>query len=289
MTQLKTILVCILPDLKTGILSQYVLNSISFANQVGADVHFLMPMESQADVDSALKRITAQGPQAIKTVSHTAMGASPIRAVSEAVKRFSCDLVLIPSGGITREDGYGAELRRDLLEQSCAPILILSPKVDFSKSPLTSVLIPMSGEIRLSSALAFGLHLASRIHVPVDLVHVVRGENSPLETSGDQPHHEYRQLLDKVLAEACPFSDAKERAQVRSLYNVQGAPSVEILKAAQNDLSRALIVEWHGSLIHGKAETLKQILQQIGVPVFLIRTVVEQKSVLKIGPEDQVA
>ena len=46
----------------------------------------------------------------------------------------------------------------------------------------------MSGEIRVSSALKFGLRLASRIHVPVDLVHVVINDgckDSPLEATGD--------------------------------------------------------------------------------------------------------
>lgn len=93
-------------------------------------------------------------------------------------------------------------------------------------SLIHSILVPMSGEIRISSALSFGLKLASQIHVPIDLLHVVKGDSksgSSLETTGDQPHHEYRERLDRVLAEGSPFSDMKERALVRKLYDVQGS------------------------------------------------------------------
>ena len=154
----------------------------------------------------------------------------------------------------------------------------------------------MSGEICASSALKFGLRLASLIHVPIDLVHVLQGDSqtesftkSSLDTLGDQPHHEYRQLLERILAEASPFSDPKEKAQVRSLYQVQGIPSVEIQKAAKNTPSCALVAEWHGSLIHGRAEILKDLLHEIAMPIFLVKTESQEKSILRIGPESEAA
>ena len=76
---------------------------------------------------------------------------------------------------------------------------------------------------------------------------------------------------------------------MRTLYHVQGTPSAEILKAIKNAPSCALITEWHGSLIHGKAETVKTLLHQAAMPIFLVKTEIEQKSILKIGPDDQVA
>ena len=150
----------------------------------------------------------------------------------------------------------------------------------------------MSGEIRVSSALKFGLDLTHRLHVPVDLLHVTKPEcpiKSPLERIGDQPQHEYRDLLDRILAEASPFSDVNERAKVRTLYEAQGNPATEILNAIKKDPSCALVVEWHGSLVQGRAETLKNILRQVPLPIFLVRTEPMKQSVLKIGPEDQVA
>jgi nucleotide-binding universal stress UspA family protein len=292
MTQNGTILVCILPDLKDRILHQYLVNAVSFAKQIGVDVHFLTPEDTQEALSSALNEIPPHELHATKTVSHPIAGNWSPGVVGEAVKIYSCDLIVVPAGGITEDKGYGAQVRKDLLEQASAPILILSPKIDLVKMPIGSVLVPMSGEIRVSSALEFGLRLADRIHVPVDLLHVIIEEHptdSPLEKIGDQPQHEYRDLLDRVLAEACPFSETKERARVRNLYHVQGTPSVEILKAANDTPSCALVVQWRGSLINGKAEILKDLLQQIVAPIFLLKTKAEQKSILKIGPERRVA
>ena len=285
MTQRRNILVCILSDMKSNALDRYLLNSASFANQIDADIHFLSSADTRETLDAALNRVPNIAIQTIETVSDSL-------TVSEAVKRYSCDLILVPSGTLGSEIGRGAGIRENVLEQSAVPVLILSSRVDLIGTPIKSVLVPMSGEIRLSSALTLGLKLATQIDVPVDMLHVVekgKQSDSPLETTGDQPHHEYRQLLDKVLSEACPFSDAKERSRVRTLYNVQGTPSVQIPKAAAADPSRALIVEWHGSLIQGRAETLKSILDQIAVPVFLVRSKPDQTSVLKIGPENRVA
>ena len=95
--------------------------------------------------------------------------------------------------------------------------------------------------------------------------------------------------MDRVLAEATPFLDTKERAQVRTLCHVEGIPSVEILKAAKLHPSCAIVVQWRGLFIQGRAETLKEILHQSAMPLFLIKAESDQKSLLKIGPETRVA
>jgi nucleotide-binding universal stress UspA family protein len=291
----KSILVCIFPDLKPNILDRYVLNSVSFANQFKADIQFLTPPDTQKNLDDALKKIPSGPLQKVKTLAHLrASGGTedqPTCDVGKAVKFYSCDLVIIPSPSKTRSPSK-TEIREELSDQAIGPVLILSAQIDLTKTPIQSLFVPMRGEIRMSSSLTLALRLASQMNIPVDLLHVIDQRSrteSPMETTGDQPHHEYRQLLDKILAESCPFSSTQDRSHVRTLYDVQGVPSVEILKAAQDNLSRALIVEWQGSLIQGKAETLKKILNQIEVPVFLVRSEPDQVSVLKIGPENRVA
>jgi len=295
MNKKRTILVSVLPELEENVLRHYILNSTSFANQIGADMHFLAGCDVQAALNSILKEspVTYQNLQAI---FHPIVGNWSSDIVNDTVRQYSCDLILVPLGNINDNGAARSKLRNELFEKAESPILILSPKIDLAKTPIGSVLIPMSGEIYVSAALKFGLRFASLIHVPVDLVHVLPGESgtesfkkSSLDTLGDQPHHEYRQLLERILAEASPFSEPKERAQVRSLYQVQGVPAVEILKAAKNEPTCALIGEWHGSLIHGKAEILKDLLNEILIPIFLVKTESEEKSILRIGPESEAA
>jgi len=291
MNQKQTLLVCVPPDLKPDILTRYILNSVVFANQIGADIHFLCDPENQGTVNSALKSFNGNGDQTLKTVLHQPFSAWSSPVLNETVERYPCDLVVVPSGNL-KDDAYGSQIRRQLLEQAREPTLIVPLEIDFIKTPINSILIPMSGEIRISSALKFGLRLTNRIHVPVDLLHVIKTESpmkSPLETMGDQPQHEYRALLDGVLAEACPFSEVKERAEVRNLYEVQGSPAVEILQAIKKLPFCALVVEWHGSFSEGRGKVLKNILNEVSIPIFLVRTEIEQKSVLKIGPDKLVA
>jgi len=292
MTQKMSILVSVFSDLETKLLERYIDNAISFAILMSADIHFLMPKNSKNYLVLALNRFPKHQLHLIRIVSHDVPEEYSFETVSDAIERYSCELILVPAGSFSEEDGQSARIRRDILEHSVTPIMLLSPTVNFMDVPIRSLLVPMSGEIRASSALKFGLQFASQIHVPVDLVHSASGdilEKSPLNPRGDQPHHEYRQHLDRILAEACPFSSTAARAQVRSLSQVEGHPSVEILKLAKNAPSYALVIEWHGSLIHGKAETLKNLLHQIHTSIILVRAENEQRSTLKIGPERQAA
>jgi nucleotide-binding universal stress UspA family protein len=292
MNQKQTLLVCVPPDLEPDILTRYILNSSVFANQIAADIHFLCSPENLGAVNSALKSFNSNGEQTLKTVLFRPFSDWTSPVLNETVKRYPCDLVVVPSGDLRDDNASGTQIRRRLLEQAREPTLVVPLEINLIKTPVSSILIPMSGEIRVSSALKFGLRLTNRIHVPVDLLHVTKTESpiqSPLETMGDQPQHEYRALLDGVLAEACPFSEVKERAEVRTLYEVQGIPAVEILQAVKKLPFCALVVEWHGSFSEGRGKVLKNILNEVSIPIFLVRTEVEQRSVLKIGPDKLVA
>lgn|GEM_PF-2308122 len=283
MIQKKTVLVCIFSDLSPDILHRYIVNAVMFAKSTGSFVHFLVPSNTEEAFNLELKSIPTETLKAIQAVSHLISEDLSSRVVNEAIKLYSTDLIVVQSGSV---------FRKEMLEQSSKPILLLSPNVDLVQTPIESVLVPMSGEIRVSPALKFGLRLASVIHVPVDLIHVtIQGDQAKcsLDSLGDQPGHEYRHLLDRVIAEATPFSDTKERARVRTLYHVQGIPSVEILKTAQHTPSCAIVAQWRGLFIQGRAETLKEILHQCAMPIFLIKAEADQKSLLKIGPETRVA
>jgi len=292
-------LVCVFPDMKEEILKNYLINVALLAKQFDVDVHFLNSGGAET-LHTLVGKIPHGELQALKMASHPITADWPPGIVGDTVKRYRCDLIVLPydllaiaaSARLSHNSDFGARVREYVLEQTATPIMLLSNKTDLQKTAIKSVLVPMSGEIRVSSALKFGLRLAKRIHVPVDLVHVVienSRTNSPLEALGDQPHHEYRELLDRILAAASPFSDVRERARVRMLYEVQGLPATEIMKMAKKTPSCAIVAEWHGSLIHGKAETLKDLLQESDMPIFLVKAEADQKSILKIGTETRVA
>ena len=116
MNQKQNILVCIPPDIEMDALRRYILNSASFANQVDANIHFFIAPEFQGAMNSILKTSEIGGVLPTKTVLHAVMGEWPSEMLSENVKQYSCNLILIPAGDITEENSYGVQIRRDLLQ-----------------------------------------------------------------------------------------------------------------------------------------------------------------------------
>ena len=139
MNKKRAILVCILPEVKGDTLRTFLLNVVLFAKQVDVDIH-LLSSDAAANLNTPLAGIFGNALQAVTIVSHPIAEEWPPNAVGEAVKLYSCDLVVVPSwvpsGGISDEDGNGARVRKYLLEQTSDPIMLLPSKVDLGKTPI---------------------------------------------------------------------------------------------------------------------------------------------------------
>jgi len=186
-----------------------------------------------------------------------------------AIDRFSVDLVVIASSQ------YFGVHAQQLIHKSPVPVLLMPEQEEFSWG---SILVPMSGEIRQNAALELAIALAPQLEAPVDVIHVTPSDLQATEWSQcmveqytDHPHHEYPGRIEEFLAEAAPFTGARERSRIREVRLVTGDPANEILVHSQALDTGLMILEWHGSIRRGHAATLRKLLRQLHFPVLLVR------------------
>ena len=115
---------------------------------------------------------------------------STVLAVLEAVDADFLLLVPLPTKSEEKMDSLRAEVSA-LLQQTPVPILLLPPRLRLPTPPFTSILIPLSGEKKESTALKLGLRIAEAQNLPVDLIHITGPEtesplsNPALESTAD--------------------------------------------------------------------------------------------------------
>ena len=167
---------------------------------------------------------------------------------------------------------------RDLITQLEVPLLIMSTNHSVLNSQ--SVLVPMSGEVRVSKALEWSIRFANRVELPLDLIHVTREASqqpdqvldfSLLGRGCDEFHHEYPSLVAEFLAQASPYSSLRERRVIRRFSHCSGRELAEILRFGEALSQPILVVEWKGNLGRGRSQVVRGVLQCSDWPIVLLR------------------
>ena len=174
------------------------------------------------------------------------------------------------------------------------PTAFLSAASCIGAPPFSNILVPVSGESRESKALELSVSLSEETHLPVDLLHIggeaqVHPHDSSfsLESISDQPHHEYAERMNDTLARVAPYLSPEQHKRFRSFAHVNGDVSEEIAKAIGRDAHPLLILDWSGTLEHGRALNLKRILRFVECPVILVKTREQDEQMkcqLNVGP-----
>jgi hypothetical protein len=201
-------------------------------------------------------------------------------SVFKAVEKYACNLIVLVDNSTSDE--------KKILELSSVPVLILPRNFDFGKTTPQGFLVRLSGERRTNEALSLSLRIADQTGSTVDLLHITTpGNPNPadegLNTLGDQLHHEYGQMPEKIASEASPFSTVEERGRVRRVLHCTGTVTTEITKLIHESPGVILAVEWNGTLAAGRAATVKDTLQNAQCPILFVKAVQEEKSILRVG------
>jgi hypothetical protein len=183
-----------------------------------------------------------------------------------------------------------AEAFKSALEGCPTPVLFLPESISLNRKSIGSIIVPLSGEHRLSESLTLAIQLADRVNIPVDTMHVtLPGEacscGGDLEKSCDEFQHEYYGKIEQWVAEGCPFASSRERFRVRDFYSCYGDVSERICSVVKKTSKRLLILEWKGFFSQGRARILKAILKSESCPIFLVRAAVSAPLRLKVGTE----
>jgi hypothetical protein len=179
-----------------------------------------------------------------------------------------------------------AEMER-IVTQSKVPLLLVPPS--YQDHPWSSILVPMSGEIRKNTALELAIDLAESLDIAVDVIHVA-GEHTDthhkravVKRAIDQPGREFPRLIELFIAEAVPFTSVQARRRVRGFSLCRGDAKAAIISTTEHRRSSLITVEWKGIYIEGRAQVLKAILREGRTPVLLVRESTEGEMRLSAG------
>jgi nucleotide-binding universal stress UspA family protein len=196
--------------------------------------------------------------------------------------------IVVASNSIKRTPGHLDSETVELIEQAPFPVLLF-PDGYSKKVPWRSILVPMSGELRTNRALDLAISLGNKSHCPVDIVHVVepnapqKNHRSAIEKVSDEAHHELPEVLDDFISSATPFSNSQEKKIIRRFSVVQGKASEQIIRELKKRKADMIAVQWRGNFMKGRAETLKEMLEQLQLPILLVKPEAATVSRLRAG------
>jgi hypothetical protein len=268
---------------------------LEVASWLDMEIHLAVPRDDQYELQTELETVIRQTrPPSSPVIIHRLANEPLHETVTETVRLTSelgVDYVIIEELDFENTSAEPLRLLHDLLERSPAPVLILPFGVQAEIRSTETFVVPLSGEQRPCQALTHALKLAERTDVSVTLLHVCEPGRScvclptGLESLGDQPHHEYLQMLDKVVSEGSPQSSLRERRRVNRFAHLSGGPPEEIARFMSTTARSLLILEWKGVLMNGHAETLKSVLKSVQAPVLIVKVARVPATTLKMGGE----
>jgi hypothetical protein len=187
------------------------------------------------------------------------------------------DLLLVVGWNYDQAKQLLLSEKTSLVEQCIVPCMVLPQNVTLDYPPFHEIVIPMSGEVKHSSALALGLKIAREKNLPVDIIHVTpesecvdeKFPDRTLKGMGDQLQHEYPNIIDQFLSEASPMSGPEEKQRIRQFYHCCGDVKKELLDMLNRQHSALILIEWGGTLEAERAPIIKELIKD-GKKCFLL-------------------
>lgn len=292
MTAFQSILAVIFSENSSDQSKDLLAKFVYVAHWLEADLHVLVSQNEFEILQEELDRKVSAELKSHQVILH----ASTNHFVQEAlriVETQNLELMLLQhETGYLEHPSLSFADKQSLLSQSNIPLLLIPPDLIVKDHFIESFVVPVSGEKRLCDALTIAFQLAEKTKTPIDMIHVTpsesclkTGESLSIETLGDQFHHEYYQLVEKIISEASPFATAEEKKWIRHFCQCCGEPIEEIQKYMNQHKKSLLVLEWKGVLKRGHAETLKALLWSVNYPVLVIKETEEVSSKLKVAEE----
>ncbi|WP_303908068.1 universal stress protein [Thiohalomonas denitrificans] len=273
--------------------SQRALDGLSVATWLGARLEARLHVINagpRCPVDEALARLGVDEHQRPQLEIHQ-IEEPAAAAILSAVERYRIGLVIMSAFGESGpSDGSQAvgHITREVIERSAVPVLVLPPNYE-PAFPWRSTLVPLSGEATTDESLTTALQLAHRLDLNVAIAHVA-GPAGPGESAMpgryiDQVHHEFAQMLNQLVASACPMCSIEERARIEAFHLTQGDVGDELIRLVEEKGVGLLVLGWHGRFIIGHARVLKRLMWQVRCPILLVKPAPKPRFRLKVGEE----
>jgi nucleotide-binding universal stress UspA family protein len=178
------------------------------------------------------------------------------------------------------------QVTRVVIERSQTPVLVL-PTAYEESLPWRSALVPLSDEAATDESLTLALQLANALDLDVAVAHITDGalheRDEATRRYADQVHHELGQMLNELVARACPLCTAEERSRIEDFHLARGDTAEELLHLIEHKRVSLLVIGWHGDFTVGHAQVLKRLMRRIRCPLLLVKPQPKESFRLKVG------
>jgi hypothetical protein len=265
-------------------LRNWLRNVLAWCEWLDRRAHLAVPLDAERETALELAR-----PDGSDRVASFAVfgGEDPLQQADDVRKRMEA----VRAGGLILPHPARSEmeeprsLRRALLESCGNPIVFLPASARLDPPLVSSLIVPLSGEIKESQALDQALRLAESKALPVEVVHVSSEEccGTPLDSIADQAELEYPARLDEAIAESSPFSTDRMRRHICCFHHCRGDIVEEIRRRVDESSRPLLVVEWSGSLEEGRARVARRLLAELDRPLLLVKSTLRPDVSLNVG------
>jgi hypothetical protein len=293
MKRTNSLLGLIFPRAKQKRLNELLEAFIAYASWLDTVLHLFVPDDLIPRLQEALQRRSKtdhHGPIIIHSI-----GKDFVSEVLSGIKTFSGEYLCFEDGEIGGERTGSARLKQELIEAVQIPILLLPSRLSLESRRFKTLVVPISGEQRSSTAVPNSLKIAEVTDTSIMLIHVTQAgkrcscQACGLECVSDQVQHEYAHYLDKIVSAASPKSSTRERSRVTQMVHLSGQVAETVSSFMKHVPRGILVLEWKGPLLQGHAQTLKALLKSAKFPVLIVKAATESHSKLKMGPAFKAA
>lgn len=267
-------------------------SAISIGKWFHAEVHFITQTKYIFKLFKELKKISKSE---LIFCLHESVGYF-LNDIMKCLEQNKISLLLLRSDRVSfSNSAFPFTWEQEILEKAHVPILIYPSIRYLSKVPFESLLVPLSAEARLNSALKYAFYIADDKKVPIDLIHVSKYKEFQLVDSSllgqlsDHFHHEYPSFVDRLISVNCPFFELRKRRLVREFRHCCGDHAREIIVRTEKKHSSLLVLEWKGKWGSNQANIVKKILNYYYCPILLVRESKINQSTLKVGENFKAA
>jgi len=269
------------------------------AQRLGARLHILSATAQECPARQELVRLRVPEAYWPLIMLHQAP-AFPEDAILAALRKHEVDLVVLAARGESSERGPANDpldrlvghVAQAVLEASPAPVLLM-PRAYRERLPWDRVLVPISGEAEVDTALGLAVRLANALDLRIEVAHVVgagTGGEPGLAALGeyaDAAHHEFPGRLEALVRRALPEYGVPECRCIEDVTLHRGETGAALTRLIEEKPPSVLVLGWHGRFMTGHAPVVKRILQVSTSPVLLVKAEAPAPFRLKVGPDIQ--
>jgi len=261
-------------------------NSLRLSSFFSSKLYFIIPAAESPEIETKL----AQTKWAhYSTFIHKSSG-NFSQDILNIIEKVNHPLVFLGTNEVSfLQENNHLTWEEEIIQNIQLPIIICPVTLNLSKKPFESLLVPMSGETRMNTALQLAIRIADQMKMPIDLMHVTTRSGVCTDSSlvghlSDHFYHEYPRLIDQLISKGSPFSSLRERRLIREFWHSCGDKAGEILKHTLIKKTALLVLEWKGIFLRGHAFVVKSILATCNHPILLVReSCQEDASLLKVS------